>query len=76
MDIEGNDATAELFSAQKLDKVIHLVAQAGVHYSIANLMAYADSNLIGHLNILECCRNNLAKHLTYASSSLLYGGFQ
>jgi UDP-glucuronate 4-epimerase len=73
MDIADRDATAELFFAQKFDKVIHLAAQAGVRYSIENPMAYADSNLIGHLNVLEGCRKNLVKHLIYASSSSVYG---
>ena len=36
-------------------------------------MAYADSNLIGHLTILEGCRNNNVEHLIYASSSSVYG---
>jgi UDP-glucuronate 4-epimerase len=44
-----------------------------VRYSIENPIAYADSNLIGHLNILEGCRNNQVKHLIYASSSSVYG---
>lgn len=64
---------AELFTKQQFDKVIHLAAQAGVRYSIENPMAYADSNLIGHLNVLEGCRNNKVKHLVYASSSSVYG---
>ncbi|NMU67179.1 NAD-dependent epimerase/dehydratase family protein, partial [Vibrio parahaemolyticus] len=33
----------------------------------------ADSNLVGHLNILEGCRQNDVKHLVYASSSSVYG---
>jgi UDP-glucuronate 4-epimerase len=36
-------------------------------------MAYADSNLIGHLTVLEGCRQNNVKHLVYASSSSVYG---
>ncbi|WP_281223033.1 NAD-dependent epimerase [Photobacterium sanguinicancri] len=62
-----------LFEEHKFDCVIHLGAQAGVRYSIDNPMAYADSNLIGHLNILEACRNHKIKHLVYASSSSVYG---
>lgn len=73
MDIADRDGMAELFIQQQFDKVIHLAAQAGVRYSIENPMAYADSNLIGHLNVLEGCRNNQVKHLVYASSSSVYG---
>ncbi|TYK65995.1 NAD-dependent epimerase [Colwellia echini] len=73
IDLADREAMADLFVTQQFDKVIHLAAQAGVRYSIENPMAYADSNLIGHLTILEGCRNNKVKHLVYASSSSVYG---
>lgn len=73
MDLADRDGIAALFAEQQFDKVIHLAAQAGVRYSIENPMAYADSNLIGHLTILEGCRHNKVKHLVYASSSSVYG---
>lgn len=73
MDIADCALIADLFAVHKFDKVVHLAAQAGVRYSIENPMSYANSNLIGHLNILEGCRNNGVKHLIYASSSSVYG---
>jgi len=73
LDLADREGVAELFSQQKFERVIHLAAQAGVRYSIDNPMAYADSNLIGHLTILEGCRNNKVEHLVYASSSSVYG---
>lgn len=73
MDIADREAIAALFAAEQFDKVIHLAAQAGVRYSIDNPMAYADSNLVGHLAILEGCRHHKIKHLVYASSSSVYG---
>lgn len=73
MDIADRPAVEKLFSDEQFDRVIHLAAQAGVRYSIENPHAYADSNLIGHLNILEGCRHNKVKHLVYASSSSVYG---
>ncbi|OXX50846.1 protein CapI [Vibrio sp. V12_P9A6T4] len=73
MDIADRDAIEKLFVEERFDRVIHLAAQAGVRYSIENPHAYADSNLIGHLNILEGCRHNKVKHLVYASSSSVYG---
>ncbi len=63
----------KLFAEESFDRVIHLAAQAGVRYSLENPHAYADSNLIGHLNILEGCRQTKVKHLVYASSSSVYG---
>jgi UDP-glucuronate 4-epimerase len=73
IDLADREAMAALFVEHQFDLVVHLGAQAGVRYSIDNPMAYADSNLIGHLNILEGCRNNKVKHLVYASSSSVYG---
>lgn len=73
IDLADREAMASLFADQLFDRVIHLAAQAGVRYSIENPMTYGDSNLIGHLNILEGCRNTKVKHLVYASSSSVYG---
>ena len=73
LDIADRDGVVSLFEAEQFDQVIHLAAQAGVRYSIENPNAYADSNLVGHLNILEGCRHNKVKHLVYASSSSVYG---
>tara|TARA_B100000886_G_scaffold294648_1_gene221190 strand:+ start:8105 stop:9136 length:1032 start_codon:yes stop_codon:yes gene_type:complete len=56
------------------DIVINLAAQAGVRYSIKNPYSYAESNLVGFLNILEACRLHRVKHFIYASSSSVYGG--
>ena len=73
IDLADRDCVALLFDEHKFVRVIHLAAQAGVRYSIENPMAYADSNLIGHLTILEGCRHNNVSHLVYASSSSVYG---
>ena len=72
-DLSDNENIAKLFSNEKFDRVIHLAAQAGVRYSLENPHAYAQANLIGHLNILEGCRHNQVGHLLYASSSSVYG---
>lgn len=73
IDLADREAMASLFANEKFDRVIHLAAQAGVRYSLENPHAYADSNLTGHLNILEGCRHNKVQHLVYASSSSVYG---
>jgi len=72
-DLADRDAIASLFGQYNFQRVIHLGAQAGVRYSIENPHAYADSNLTGHLNILEGCRHHKIEHLLYASSSSVYG---
>ncbi|WP_217532897.1 NAD-dependent epimerase [Vibrio metschnikovii] len=73
LDIANREAVEALFIQHQFDKVIHLAAQAGVRYSLENPHSYADSNLVGHVNILEGCRNTKVKHLVYASSSSVYG---
>ena len=73
MNLEDRNALPKLFETHKIDMVCNLAAQAGVRYSLENPEAYADSNLIGFLNILECCRNHKVTKLVYASSSSVYG---
>ena len=73
MDLEAKKELSKLFEKQKFDVVSNLAAQAGVRYSIDNPDAYIQSNIVGFLNILECCRHNEIKHLLYASSSSVYG---
>ncbi len=71
--LEDRDGMTRLFESNKFDSVIHLAAQAGVRYSITNPHAYVDANLVGFMNVLECCRHQKIGHLTYASSSSVYG---
>ena len=74
LDVADRPGMAELFAKEKPQRVIHLAAQAGVRYSLQNPHAYVDSNLTGFVNILEGCRHANVEHLTYASSSSVYGG--
>jgi UDP-glucuronate 4-epimerase len=73
MHLEDRENLPKLFEKHAFDVVCNLAAQAGVRYSIENPEAYVDSNLVGFLNILECCRHHKIKHLLYASSSSVYG---
>src|SRR5665213_1590584 len=72
-DLQDRVAMERLFTEHKPQRVIHLAAQAGVRYSLTNPHSYIDSNLVGFLHILEGCRHNGVEHLTYASSSSVYG---
>ena len=72
-DLADKKNLESLFSKHQFEQVIHLAAQAGVRYSLENPQAYIDSNITGFLNILECARMYPVKHLTYASSSSVYG---
>ncbi|WP_282116048.1 NAD-dependent epimerase [Cellulophaga baltica] len=73
LNIEDRENLPILFGEEKFDIVCNLAAQAGVRYSIENPETYIDSNIVGFLNILECCRHHSIKHLVYASSSSVYG---
>jgi UDP-glucuronate 4-epimerase len=73
MNLEDRENLPWLFEGEKFDVVCNLAAQAGVRYSIENPETYIDSNIVGFLNILECCRNHNIKKLVYASSSSVYG---
>jgi len=73
LDIADRNAIEKLFADHQFDRVIHLAAQAGVRYSIENPRAYIDANIVGFVNILEGCRHTNVAHLSYASSSSVYG---
>ena len=75
LDFSDCEAVLTLVAEVKPERILHLGAQAGVRYSIENPYAYAQSNLIGHLSILEAARSlgDHLKHLVYASSSSVYG---
>ena len=73
LNLEDKDAMDKLFKTEKFDAVCNLAAQAGVRYSLTNPDAYMGSNIVGFMNILECCRHNNVNNLSYASSSSVYG---
>ena len=72
-DLVQQESVDRVFSEYTFDRVVHLAAQAGVRYSLTHPRAYTDSNIIGFINILESCRQANVPHLTYASSSSVYG---
>ena len=74
LDLADRTGMERLFAEQQFDAVVNLAAQAGVRYSLTNPHAYADSNLLGFVNVLEGCRHTQVKHLVFASSSSVYGG--
>jgi UDP-glucuronate 4-epimerase len=72
-DISDKEAMEKVFESNHFDVVVNLAAQAGVRYSLENPQAYVDANIVGFVNVLECCRHNGVKHLVFASSSSVYG---
>jgi UDP-glucuronate 4-epimerase len=74
VDFSDHAALDAAIGSEDFDRIVHLGAQAGVRYSIDNPRAYVQSNLVGHVNILELARTRRIAHLVYASSSSVYGG--
>jgi UDP-glucuronate 4-epimerase len=73
-DFADNESLERALDSIGFDRIVHLGAQAGVRYSIENPRAYVQSNLVGHVNLLEIARHRGLSHLVYASSSSVYGG--
>jgi UDP-glucuronate 4-epimerase len=73
LDLADRKGMDVLFVETRPARVIHLAAQAGVRHSLLDPHSYADSNIVGFLHILEGCRHHGVEHLTYASSSSVYG---
>lgn len=72
-DLANPDALRAAFTEHRPTHVIHLAAQAGVRHSLTHPEDYVQSNLVGTANLLECCRHHSVQHLTYASTSSVYG---
>ena len=72
-DLADQAAVNNAFADHRFSRVIHLAAQAGVRHSLTHPHDYVQSNIIAFTNILEACRYNATPHLTYASTSSVYG---
>jgi UDP-glucuronate 4-epimerase len=72
-DLADQAAVDTAFAVHRFDRVIHLAAQAGVRHSLTHPQDYVQSNIVAFTNILEACRHNETPHLTYASTSSVYG---
>lgn len=73
LDLADRKCMAEVFEKERFEITVNLAAQAGVRYSLKDPYAYADSNLLGFVNVLEGCRHSGVRHLVFASSSSVYG---
>lgn len=72
-DLTDRDVVNRCFSEHQFDRVIHLAAQAGVRHSLTHPHDYIESNIVGFTTLLEACRHASVPHLTYASTSSVYG---
>ena len=73
LDFSDAAAVEAALATTAIDRIVHLGAQAGVRYSLENPLAYAASNLTGHIVLLELARHRAVRTMVYASSSSVYG---
>lgn len=74
IDITDKEALLKVFAENKIDKICHLAAQAGVRYSLSHPDVYLQSNVVGTNNLLELAHKHNIKDFVFASSSSVYGG--
>lgn len=72
-DIRNQKLLAKIFKKEKLDKIVHLAAMAGVRNSLINPFLYEDVNVRGTINLLELAVKHKIKNFVFASSSSVYG---
>ena len=72
-DIRDATALEKVFAQENIDKVIHIAAMAGVRYSLRHPALYAQVNVEGTVNMLECARRYQVTNFVFASSSSVYG---
>ncbi len=73
VDLADKEKTDEIFERHEIEKVIHLAATPGVRYSMKAPLSYVRNNITAFTNIIECSKEFDIKHLTYASTSSVYG---
>ena len=72
-DVRDAEGLANLFASEGFDSVVHLAAQTMVPYSLSHPEEDCQINLLGLINILECCRKYTVKHIVFSSSAAVYG---
>ncbi len=73
MDVRA-EGLLPLFERHKPEVVMHLAAQSGVRPSLADPVHDASVNIMGFLNVMECCAKTGARKVVYAASGgTLYG---
>ncbi len=63
----------KIFAEEKPQFVIHAAAQVSVPNSFKDPILDCTTNIIGTLNVLECCRKYQVKKIVYSSSAAVYG---
>lgn len=74
LDITDQKGLTEVFKQEKPDYVCHEAAQISVSFSVRDPLFDAQTNILGSLNLLQCCVNHQVKGIVFASSGgTIYG---
>ena len=74
LNITDQKGLAEVFKKDKPDYVCHESAQISVSFSVRDPLFDAQTNILGSLNLLQCCLNHQVKGIVFASSGgTIYG---
>lgn len=72
-DILDNGLLGDIFSKNRIDKIVHLAAIAGVRPSLVAPDKYVDIDIKGTVNLLEAVRKYKVRQFIFGSSSSVYG---
>ncbi len=72
MDIRDHELDT-VFKKHQFDVVVNLAAQTMVPFSLKQPDVDADINILGLINVLECCRKYSVKRIIFSSSAAVYG---
>ncbi|MCK5122948.1 MAG: GDP-mannose 4,6-dehydratase [Candidatus Pacebacteria bacterium] len=73
-DIRNFEVLSKIFERERIDKIVHLAAMAGVRNSIRCPSLYTEVNIPGTVNLLELAKKYKISNFVFASSSSVYGG--
>lgn len=72
MEIQSHDVE-KVFKQYNPQVLFHLAAQINLRRSIENPFIDIDTNIIGSVNIFECCRKYNVEKIVFSSSAAVYG---
>ncbi|WP_240502807.1 NAD-dependent epimerase/dehydratase family protein [Priestia aryabhattai] len=72
VDIQSSELH-QVFKKEKPEIVIHAAAQVDVNSSINNPQNDASINILGTINLLNCCHKHKVQKIIYSSSCAVYG---
>lgn len=72
-DILDRDALEKIFTANKIDAVIHFAGLKAVGESVQKPWEYYENNIAGTLTLVDVMRKHNVKNIIFSSSATVYG---